>query len=404
MAEAYRYTYVAKDTAGTVRTGTLVAENEIIAARRLRILGLTPLSLNGGPGVKNSKTLIPKRVKPKNLALFNRQLATMITAGLPITRALKAMADQSDHPELKKHAALVAGEVEAGMSMSKAMQEYPRVFPPLMTTITSAGEASGSLGSALARAASMYEKQARLRSKIFSAMFYPIIIMGVAVLLVVGMLLFIVPIFEGVFAQLNAELPLPTRILMAVSGFLKYLAIPVVIGGVVGFFWYRAHQQDPNVRKYIDPVKIRIPILGKFNRNIVLARWSRTLSSLIDTGVSLLEALDISANAAGNEVYARSIRRIREAVRAGQPLAAPMESDDLFPPMVDQMVATGEESGALAELLGKVADYYDDEVETRADTLTSVIEPLMLIFLGVVIGGITIALYLPMFSVYSNIK
>lgn len=403
MAKTFKYAYVARDERGATRSGTLMAEDENAAARRLRALGFTPLSLNGGPGVSTSRTLIPKRVKPKNLALFNRQLGTMVMAGLPLTRALKTLSDQTDHPEIKKATALVAAEVESGVAMSTAMEVYPRVFPPLMTTMVRAGEASGSLGEAIDQIATMFEKQAKLRSKIFSAMFYPVIVMVTAILLVTGMLIFIVPIFQGVFEQLGAELPLPTRILVSFSSFLRFLA-PVLVAAAIGFIiWYRLRGNDPWVRAIIDPIKLKTPILGRFNKDIVLARWSRTLSSLLETGVPLLEALDISGKTAGNHVYAEAIGRIREEVRAGKPLSVQMEKEEVFPPMLAQMVATGEDSGALPELLARVADYYDEEVETRSETLTSVIEPLMLIFLGGVIGAMVIALYLPMFSVYENI-
>lgn len=404
MAKSLKYQYVAKDENGDVRTGTLIAESEIVAARRLRALGLAPMTLAGGESAKSVNIGPPKKVKPKHLAVFNRQLVTMIDAGLPLTRSLAAISDQTDHPELKKAATLVQGEVESGVALSTAMSNYPKVFPELMVAMVSAGEAGGGLGESLAQVATMYEKSAKLRAKIVSALFYPVVVLALAGILITGMLLFIVPIFAGVFESLGGELPLPTRVLMGVAAFLKVGLIPLIIAAIAGrIVWKRKFAERPEVRSRIDPIKLKIPIIGRFAQDIALARVNRTLGSLLGTGIPLLGALEIAANTSGNYVYLDALEQTREGVRTGRSLSDGINRSDVFPPLMKQMVSTGEESGSLPDLLGKVADFYDESVSTRSETITSVIEPLLLVFLGIIVAGMVISLYLPMFSVYDNI-
>lgn len=404
MAKSLRFQYVAKDQEGSVRTGALIADSEAGAARRLRALGLVPLSIAGGEAKTAIKIGPAKKVKPKHLATFNRQLSTMLAAGLPLTRSLQAIAEQTDHPELKKYSTLVQGEVESGVALSSAMRNYPKVFPHLMVTMIAAGEAGGGLSESLDQVATMYEKSAKLRSKITSALFYPIVVLGLAGVLITGMLLFIVPIFAGVFEGMGAELPLPTKLLMTMAAFIKVGLLPTIVLAVVArIIWKKKFGGSTVIKAKTDPLKLKLPILGKFTQEIVLARVNRTLASLLGTGVPLLGALEIASDTAGNLVYSAALDDIREGVRTGQSLSQGINRADVFPPLMKQMVSTGEESGALPDLLAKVADFYDESVSTRSETITSVIEPLMLVFLGALVGAMVISLYLPMFSVFEHI-
>jgi len=399
-----KYSYVAKTDKGETRVGSLMADSETAAARRLSLLGVTPITINlTETGAKRS--IGPKkRVKTRNLADYTRQLATMIAAGLPLVRALEALADQTSHPVIKDTTRLLRADVENGVSLSRAFSNHPKVFPRLVVTMTAAGEASGALADSLSRVADTFEKQAALQSKVLSALMYPAVVLGLAGVMLIAMLLFIVPVFVGIFETLGGGLPLPTQILVTLSGILRFGAPAFIVAAILGVIAWRKYKDKDEVRAIIDPQKLRLPIFGPFTKKIILARWSRVFSSLLDSGVPLIQAVEISANASGNIRYREALFRCRDGIRAGQSLSAVISREELFPPVVQQMVATGEDTGALPELLEKIATYYDTEVSRTAESLTSILEPLLLLFLGVVIGGLVISLYLPMFSVYDYVN
>lgn len=401
-----RYDYTARNSKGEMTRGQIAADSETSAARRLQAMGLAPLTVkrsSGGGGLSRNIGP-PKRMKAKDVAHFCRQFSTMINAGLPLVRAVQAIGEQTAHPELKRVLPLVQADLERGNSFSSALTKYPHVFPPLLTGMVSAGEVSGSMGASLAAAADTFQKEAVLRSKTIAAMLYPMIIMILALCVVTGMLVFIVPKFGSIFASLGGQLPLPTRGLIFLSKQMWWF-LPIAIGGLVaGSIWWRKNKRNRRVREIVDPLKLRIPILGGFLKKITVARFSRTFSSLLSAGVPMIQTLDIVSATANSIVISQAVDDIRGDVSAGKPIAATMASHDIFPPLVVQMVSTGEETGALPEMLIKVADFYEQEVDTAADALPSIIEPIMIVLLAVLIGGILVSLYLPLFSVFELIK
>ena len=412
MAEAKgnRYAYTARDAAGNTRTGIIQADSQTAAAKRLQAMGLAPLAIraDSGGGKKGGGVSFGgkknKKVKAKTLSQFARQFSTMIEAGLPLIRILSVLSDQTDHPTMQRVLPLVRADVESGQSLSTAFARHPMVFPPLTIGMIAAGEVSGNLGGSMNLVANNYEREASLRSKIISALMYPMVVLGMAVLMVIAMLLFVVPTFVGVFANLGGELPLPTRILVSLSESAKFFVPVLSIAGFGFARWWRAHGQDKKIRKVIDPLKLKLPIFGKFFQKIAVARFSRTFSSLLTSGVPMLQTLDIVAATSGSIVVSDALQEVREAVRGGKPVAATMADHDVFPALVVQMVSTGEETGAMGDMLDKVADFYEGEVDTAAATLTSVLEPIMIVFLAAIVGGMVVALYMPMFSVFNLIE
>jgi type IV pilus assembly protein PilC len=405
VAEAIKYSYSARDLSGEVKSGTMTAESETAVSRRLQTMGLAPISIRKATGKSGSKLSFgAKKVKAKHLGIFCRQFATMVESGLPLVRTIAALSDQIDHPEMQRVLPLIRSDIEGGNSFSAALGKYPSVFPPLMVGMVAAGEASGSLPETMHRVAENYDKEAKLKAKVFSAMLYPAIVFGLAIVMVIIMLLFIVPTFVGVFDNLGGSLPLPTQMLVIASDIMKIAAIPLFIAFFAFSFWWKKNKNSEAVRKIIDPLKLRIPIMGMFVKKIVLARFSRTFGALLDSGVPMLQCLDMTADTAGNIVVAKALKNVQEAVRNGRPLAGPMGQEPVFPSMVTQMIATGEETGNIGGMLGKVADYYDQEVDTTAESLTSILEPIMIVGLALVIGGMVVAMYLPMFQVFELIN
>lgn len=407
MAATNKFTYSARDLNGEIRSGVLTSESEATVARRLQSMGLAPITIQAVGGKKKSGLLggrRKKKVKAKQLSALCRQFATMLNSGLPLVRTIAAVTEQTDNPSIQEVLPMVRAEVESGSSFSTALSRHPRVFPPLLVNMVQAGEASGALGETMTRVADAYEKEAKLKAKVFSAMLYPIIVMCLAGVMVTGMLLFVVPTFVTVFSGLGGELPLPTQILIKVSDMMKIMAVPLFVGGFVFAGWWRKNKNNAKVRNFIDPIKLKIPVMGSFFRKIALARFSRTFSSLLTSGVPMLQAIDMTAKTSGNIVISNALMDVQDAVRSGRPLGAPMAQSGVFPALVTQMISTGEETGAVPEMLDKVADFYENEVDTAADALTSVLEPIMIVGLAGIVGAMVVALYLPMFSVFDLIK
>lgn len=416
MAESTvrRFAYTARNNQGQLTSGVIQSDSETGAARRLQAMGLAPISLrvSAGDDSRNkagggSFSLLGRRrkkVKPKHLAMFSRQFATMTDAGLPLVRSLNALMEQTDHPELRRVLPIIRGDIEAGTAFSVSMSRHPEVFPPLMVGMVAAGEVSGSLAYAMSQIAANYEKEARLRAKVVSALTYPVIVLVMAFVMVAFMMVFVVPKFTEVFAQLGGELPLPTQILVTLSQWAPVSLAVIGAGSLVFGVWWRQHKNDVKVREIIDPLKLRVPVLGKFQQKISIARFSRTFASLLSSGVPMIQTLEIVASTAGSIVITNALSEIKNAVRSGRPVHGIMEQFPIFPPLVNQMVATGEETGALPAMLDKVAEYYEEEVETSSETLSATLEPVLLILLAVVVGSMIIALYLPIFSIYQYIK
>jgi type IV pilus assembly protein PilC len=405
---ATTYAYKVRDSGGKLVEGQLEAEDATLVAGKLRQMGYTPISINErGANKLGSDIKIPglgNRVKLKDVAVFSRQFATMINSGLSLIKALGILAEQTENQELARVIGEVRRDVETGAALSVAISRHPKVFNRLYIAMVRSGEIGGVLDTVLLRLADTIEKQVELRRKIRSAMTYPVVVLCVCLLIASAMLLFIVPQFKGIYKELNGTLPTPTQILIQISDIVKKYFPIVILLGAVGIYLFRRWTKSEQGRPIWDAFTLRIPVFGPLLRKTALARFSRTLAALTRSGVGILESLDIVAETAGNEVVASAVRDTQQAVKRGDTLARPLEQHEVFPPMVVQMIAVGEETGAIDEMLDKIADFYDQEVSATVDALTSLIEPMLILFMGVIVGGMIISLYLPMFNIIKLIK
>ncbi len=405
MASAIQYAYKVRDAQGRCSEGKAEAASESAVVDKLRSMGYTPLQVRpANVGMQKEIHLgFKKRVKQKDLAVFARQFATMIDAGLTMLRALTIMSEQVENAELRKVLRAVKQDIEGGYSLSSAFAKWPQVFPPLMTSMAKAGEAGGFLDTAMRQIADNFEAEVKLRSKIKAALTYPAVVFCMAILMCIAMLMFVVPVFKDMFENLGGELPLPTRILVMLSAAMKYL-VPTFAVGIIAFAWaWRRYGKTERVRNVVDPLKLRMPVFGKLFSKLALARFARNFGTLLAAGVPILQGLDIVADTTGSVVIGRALNDVKESVRQGEAIAAPLSHHEVFPPMVVQMIASGEEAGAVDEMLTKIAEFYDAEVETMTEALTSLIEPLMIAFLGGLVGSMIVALYMPMFKIYDMI-
>lgn len=403
------FSFRAYDAAGTLHTGVLTAEDADTVADRVRIMGLRPITVERKrSGILHRRIELrggARRVKAADLAVFNRQLATMIGSGLPMLRCLSALEQQTRHPTLLEAIRTIRADIQNGDSLSAAVARHPRCFDGFYVSMVEAGEATGELDTALTQLADTLERAAAIRRKIRSAMTYPVAIAGLAALIVTAMLLFLVPTFERIFADLDGRLPLPTRIVIGISDTLGGnlpAVVAVVAAGVVGL---RLMGRTSRGRLLIDAGKLRVPVFGPLLQRSMVARFARSLAALLRSGTPILDALHISARTAPNAVMLRAVAEIERQIRNGRQLGTAIgEQPGVFPPMVVQMVDVGEESGRLDTLLDKVADYYEQQVDAAVATLTSLLEPALLVFMGITVGGIVIALYLPMFQVINLVR
>lgn len=408
MALVEEYTYRAVDTnGGAIVKGTLEAAGENAVTAKLRAQGLTPLevTLTSKTGL-NRDVSIPgfeKRVKVATLAVFAKQMAGLINAGLPLMRTLSILIEQAEDKKLQSALVGVHASVESGASFSQALALYPEVFPPLMISMVRVGETGGFLGQSLATIAETYQGEAELQGKIKSATTYPIIVFVIAILGVIAMVTFVVPIFEGMFKNLGSELPIPTQILVTLSNNMVWLLPVAIVLGIVAWLWWVRNRREEKVRKVVDPWKLRLPVFGPLATKIAVARFTRSLSMMLNAGVPLVQALSIVGTASNNWKIEQAVREIQESVKQGRSFSAPLAKAAVFPPMVAQMTAVGEESGTLADMLASIADFYENEVETATDQLTASIEPILIVGIGIIIGGMVISLYMPIFSIYGEL-
>jgi type IV pilus assembly protein PilC len=405
MASSFAYKVRTKE--GRVLEGKMEAAGEGAVASRLRQQGMTPIQITKDKQVSMRKEirLREPKVKLKDLAIFSRQFATMINAGLSLLRTLNILAEQTENTTLAKTIGLLRDDIERGSSLSASMSKFPKVFSKLFVSMVKAGETGGQLDVVLNRVADGLEADYKLRQKVKSAMTYPVVVAVIAGGLVVVMLLFVVPTFAGMFDDLGGELPLPTKILLAISQQAKFL---VPIGFVLAIVGFIAHKRmkatSANYRLRFDTIMLKVPVFGDLFSKVALSRFARTLALLLRAGVPVLQALDIVADSTGNEVLARASLDVKESVRSGESMASPLENHKVFPPMVVQMISVGEDTGALDAMLDKISDFYDQEVEATTEALTSLIEPIMIAVLGGIVGAMVIALYMPMFAIFDLIE
>ena len=399
------FTYKARDRSGNLVNGTLQADNEGLVLQRLREMGYTPLEASKkSKGMNLEINLRPGRVKLKEIAIFSRQFATMVNSGLPILRALAILADQTESKELASVLTVVRLDVEQGSSLSGAMTKHPKAFNDLYIAMVKSGETGGVLDDVLLRLADEIEKEVHLRQKIKSAMTYPIAVVGLVLLIMSAMLLFVVPQFQSIYGELGGTLPLPTRVLLGMSTmFKKYWW--VVLAGTIGFFQFlKRYKKTERGRMQIDAFKLRVPIFGNLFHKSALSRFSSTLGMLLKSGVPILQALDIVVDTVNNRVISKAVVDVQNSVREGESIAKPLSKHAVFPPMVVQMLAVGEETGQVDTMLSKVAIFYDNEVEAMVDALTSLIEPILIAVIGGCVGAAVIALYMPMFNIIKLIQ
>ena len=405
MAETY--TYKVRDKSGKMLQGSIEADSTTLVANKLRQMGYVPLAIDkkATGGVNKELSLFKPKVKLKDIAVFSRQFATMINSGLSLLRALNILEEQTQSKALKTILHEVRVDVEKGASLSQALARHPKAFNRLYIAMVRAGETGGVLDSVLLQLSDTIEKQVELKRKIKAAMTYPVAVLSLVLLIVTVMLLFVVPTFKNIYADLGGTLPMPTRILLGISNILKSWFPIIFVGEVAFVVLFKRWIQTDHGRAIWDAFKLKMPVFGGLVHKTALTRFARTLSSLLRAGVPILESLEITSETVGNTVVSNCVKEMQDGVKQGEPIAKRMaEHTNVFPPMVTQMLAVGEETGAVDTMLDKVAEFYEQEVEATVDALTSLLEPLLIMVLGGAVGGMVVALYMPMFNVIKLIQ
>jgi type IV pilus assembly protein PilC len=400
------FSYSAINASGLELTGELHAPDLGAAREQLRIRGLLANRLNELPasGEEGARNVF-KKVKPKTLQIFSRQFATMVEAGLNVVAALVILEQQTDDMYFATVVKELRADVEGGLLLSQAMHRHPKIFDRLFVAMVEAGEAAGILDQVLDRVAYQIEKSTQIKRRVKGAMLYPTMVLVFATLVLTGLLMFLVPVFVKIFGQLGGQLPTLTQYVVTVSDFLrsKYYFIFPIVGATI--FGIRKYKKTEPGRQLWDRIKLKIPMkIGQVVLKVTMARFSRTLSTLVSAGVDIIQALEITGQTAGTWVIEEALGDVRAKVGEGVPIAQPLVDNAIFPPMVSQMVKIGEETGELEKMLGKIADFYEDEVDAAIQSLTSIVEPLMMILVGLMVGVIVIAMYLPMFKMLSLVK
>jgi type IV pilus assembly protein PilC len=396
------YVWKGRNRAGLVQEGVLAADSKDIALSSLRRQNIVVTGIRER-GKEISLTKVGRRVPPKTLAIFTRQFSVMIDAGLPLVQCLEILANQQEHKSFQKILLQVRQDVEAGSTLADAMRRHPKAFNNLYVNMVAAGEAGGILDTILQRLSVYIEKAVKLSSQVKAALIYPVAVIVIAAIVVAVILLKVIPTFAALFTSLGAELPFPTRVVIAASNFLARYFIFFIIGIAAAIFGFRRYYATYRGRRVVDGIVLKIPVLGPIMRKIAVARFCRTLATLTSSGVPILEALDITARTSGNAIVEDAIQDVRKSVEGGKTIVEPLRDSGVFPNMVVQMIGVGEQTGALDQMLNKIGDFYEDEVDTAVAGLVKLLEPVMIFILGVIIGGIVIAMYLPMFTLINKI-
>lgn len=396
------YVWKGRNRTGLVQEGVLAADSKDLALANLRRQNIVVTGIRER-GKEISVTKVGRRVPPKTLAVFTRQFSVMIDAGLPLVQCLEILANQQEHKNFQRILLQVRQDVEAGSTLADAMRRHPQAFNNLYVNMIAAGEAGGILDTILQRLSVYIEKAVKLASQVRSALIYPIAVIVIAAIVVAVILLKVIPTFAALFTSLGAELPFPTRVVIASSNFLARYFIFFVIGIIALAFFLRRYYATHGGRRVIDGLVLKIPVLGMIMKKIAVARFCRTLATLTSSGVPILESLDITARTSGNAIVEDAIQETRKSVEGGKTIVDPLKETGIFPNMVTQMIGVGEQTGALDAMLNKIADFYEDEVDAAVAGLVKLLEPVMIFILGVIIGGIVIAMYLPMFTLINKI-
>jgi type IV pilus assembly protein PilC len=399
------YKWVGETVRGKTMKGEIEAVNEKIARAQLRRRRLTIRKIKPKPKdlFENIAFFQPKITK-KDIVIFTRQFSTMINAGLPLVQGLTILAEQAENPTLRKILKRICSDVEGGDSLGEALAKHPKVFDDLFVNLVVAGEAGGMLDTVLQRLAVYIEKAEKLRSQIKGAMTYPIAVISIAILVTAVILIFVIPVFEDMFASFGSALPAPTQFVVGLSHFLKSYIHFIIIGGIAFSFIFKKYRSTKMGKRQTDMLALKLPLIGNVLKKSAIARFTRTLGTMIKSGVPILGALDIVAKTSGNVILEEVVLEARSSIAEGQPIAEPLSETSLFPPMVVQMISVGEATGALETMLEKIAEFYEDEVDTAVAALTSMLEPILIVFLGGTIGGMVVAMYLPIFKMASVIS
>ena len=398
------FTYTARALNGDLRTATIEAPNRDDVITQLRKQRLNVVKIDEKKDADRTKKKKGGKISMRDIVIFTRQFSTMINAGLPLVQALDILAKQSENPALKDVTNAVVFDVESGNTVADAFRKHPNAFSDLYVNMVAAGEAGGILDTILMRLATFMEKNDALVRKVKGAMIYPGVISSVAAIAISVLLIFVIPTFERMFASVGLALPLPTRVVISMSKFLTGYWWAVIAGGVALVYFTKNYYASNNGRLVIDRLMLKAPVLGDVLRKSAVSRFTRTLGTLIGSGVSILEGLEITAKTAGNRVISDAIMESRASIAGGETIAAPLQKSQVFPPMVISMIAVGEQTGGLDEMLSKIADFYDEEVDAAVSGLLSLMEPVMIVFLGVVVGGMVVAMYLPIFDMINAVQ
>jgi type IV pilus assembly protein PilC len=398
------FTYKGTNRAGTSVAGEMSASNKTELQSLLRRQQITPTRVSE-KGKEFNLPTFGGGVKAKELAIFTRQFSVMIDAGLPLVQCLEILASQQENKTFQKVLTGVRGAVEGGSNLSTAMKQYPKVYDPLYSNMVEAGETGGILDTILQRLSTYIEKNVKLKAAVKSALIYPVGVLTIAAAVIVLLLWKVVPIFATLFAGLGVDLPLPTKIVIAMSHFVgSIFGLLIFVAIIAGIFGIKIWYGTPGGRYALDMVVLKLPVVGILMRKIAVARFTRTLGTLISSGVPILEGLDITAKTSGNAVVERALNKVRKSLEEGKSLTEPLKESEVFPGMVTQMIAVGEQTGAMDSMLQKIADFYEDEVDVAVKDLLTALEPIMIVFLGIVVGGVVISMYLPLFSLIGKLS
>ncbi|HOJ86194.1 MAG TPA: type II secretion system F family protein [Elusimicrobiales bacterium] len=388
------FTYKAKDSKGKVVEGDIEASSQFDAISKLKSQKLSVINISQ----TKKKKLKGGKVSSKDIVIFSRQLSTLVSSGVPIIQSLSILESQAENKNFAQVIATIKKDIEGGLSISDAMAKHPKVFSELYVSMIRAGELGGILDTILDRLSSYLESAAALRDKVKSALMYPMIVGGIAVVITVFLIIFVIPIFKNIFQGFGAELPLITRIVIGASDFMKYNIIYILLALGGGFYGVKRYIKTEKGRMKFDSIILKLPVFGIILKKVAIAKFSRTLGTLIKSGVPILQGLETVAKTSGNKVIEEIILGSMKSIREGGKISEPLKKNDVFPSMVVQMIAVGEETGSLDNMLFKIADFYDQEVDSAVKGLTSMIEPLVMVFMGTVIGFIVIAMFIPMFQ------
>ena len=401
-----KFSWEGKTRTGKTQKGVMEALDESAVMNHLRAQGILPSkvkSAGGGLNMEINLSFMQPKITTKDIVVFTRQFSTMIDAGLPLVQCLDILSRQQENKTFRKVLLEVKESVESGSTFADALKKHPKVFDELFVNLVAAGEVGGILDTILNRLAAYIEKSMKLKKQVKSAMTYPATIVAIALLVITVILVFVIPQFQSMFEDFGGTLPLPTQVVINISEFIQSYVVHIIVGGVAFIFSYKRFYATKRGREILDNLYLKLPVFGELIRKVSVAKFTRTLGTMISSGVPILDGLEIVAKTAGNKTVEKAIYKVRQSISEGKTIAEPLEKSGVFPSMVCQMIAVGEQSGSIDTMLNKIADFYDDEVDDAVGNLTAMMEPLLMLFLGITVGGLVVAMYLPIFQLAGNV-